>query len=324
MSKKGVVEIQFNWIFALIAGALILALVVGFSSRWAATSAQKDAIKTLGNVETIITATGVVEGQSTLLPMPNVEFTYDCKELRISGASASGLSATNLFSPETLKGNGLLMWTTSWYVPFFAGNFVYLTTPQVKYNIIYSDAPSSSDLKDLLADIIPDRVNAEFSTTFTLKDENAPFYVFVFLGVPKSAPPAFGGRNVAAIEVTISPDNISGGVSFFKKEGDAWTPAGSSTWVKPELLLGAIVSGNGDIYECLRGNALLRVEILSALLLKKIELIEVADPDKYESAKNILNSMHTSAILKQLRGRDIRDLDWQNTILSYEAVPQVY
>ncbi len=318
--KKGAIEIQFNWIFILIAGGLILALVIGFVSNLLENSNKQDIIKTLGTLETIITATGVVEGESKVVPSPNLVLDYECGELRLDGAAASGTKATFIFAPSLIKGNYLLIWTSSWFVPFYAGNLVYVTTLQTKYNIYYD--PSLLDLKEELEDLFPDKLNVEFRTDDNFEDETSPVTIFVYLGTTGDQKNWKGEQ--FGIEISANVDNRSGGLRFLEKGKTAWTFAHADEWIKTEALAGAIISGNGQIYKCVKEAALERVEIMSAVLLKKIDLIEGADPDKYATAKGILEGMHTAAVGKNLRISDIEDLAWENTILSYEIVPQIY
>ncbi|MBW2988200.1 hypothetical protein DRJ48_01735, partial [Candidatus Woesearchaeota archaeon] len=163
MNRNGAVEIQFNWIFVLVAGALIIAMVTGFALRWIKTSERSEAVEALSNIDTIITATGVVEGETKVVSLPDFSLRYDCNELGYSGVSVGGLRVANLFSPPELKGNSLVMWTRAWFVPFYVGNFVYITTPQVKYNVVYQPGnPSSERLLRMLEDSLPDKVNVDF------------------------------------------------------------------------------------------------------------------------------------------------------------------
>jgi len=195
-----------------------------------------------------------------------------------------------------------------------------LVTPQIKYNVLYD--PGLEGFVDNLKELVPEGVNMEFSTTDSFKDENAPLYVFAYIGTTGSPKPWKGEQ--LGVEVTVNPGNLSGGLRFLKKKGSSWNFVKSNSWEKQQLLLGAIISGDGEIFDCIRNQAMKRVEIMSAILLQKLDMLDDLDPNKYSTAEAILNSMHTSAINKQLRVSDMHDLKWQNTILSYETVPQIY
>ena len=57
--KKGVIEIQFNWIFILVAGSLILLFFFGII-RWAQTSSTESSSTTISNyIDSLLTGAAV-------------------------------------------------------------------------------------------------------------------------------------------------------------------------------------------------------------------------------------------------------------------------
>ncbi len=334
MGRRGAIELQFNWIFILVAGVLILSLVVGFSLGWIKISGKTSTLSSLGNLKTRITATGVVEGESKFMEIPNLDLKYDCSQFKSSGVSGPGLATNLLFAPPELKGTGLQVWTYSWFVPFYAGNFIFATTPEAKYNVIYDNSGPSQSLMNTLKKFLPAKVNVQYaSDAAAVPDENNYYTVFVFLNLPL-ANPGFSGKRLKAVEVTLNADNISGSVKFYKQNGVAWEQVGDGNWLKKEQLMGALVSGDYNIYSCVFNSSMTAVEVVSGVLLEKVKLLK----DSYQSnpkysnlytnvegeiqQMNTLAASHSLAI-SQIVGF-IRRLNEANKILVYESVPQVY
>jgi len=133
-SKKGVIEIQFNWIFVLIAGALILTffIIVVQKQKQVADVKLIGAIK--ADLSTILIGSQVSRGTSSLVDIPAVDIYYDCEGYAITNLQAidPGIS----FSPNLLKGYNLMMWSLDWNVPFRVDNFLFITSPGVRYIFI--------------------------------------------------------------------------------------------------------------------------------------------------------------------------------------------
>ena len=74
--KKGVIEVQFNWIFVLIVGAIILAFFVSIVMKQKDLSSGRLGTKLATDLETITTGAEVSVGTAQLIKVPNslIEF----------------------------------------------------------------------------------------------------------------------------------------------------------------------------------------------------------------------------------------------------------
>jgi len=141
-SKKGSIEIQFSWIFILIAGALIVAFFIIIVQKQKQLADVKLSGDIKADLSTILTGSRVSRGTSSLIEIPQATIYYDC-----DGYSVGNLGAINpgiTFSPDTLKGTGLMMWSLDWNVPFRVDNFLYITSPEIRY-IFVTDTNENID-----------------------------------------------------------------------------------------------------------------------------------------------------------------------------------
>jgi len=278
--KKGAVELQFNWIFVLVAGGLILTLVVGFVFRWMHQSEEKNAIETLRNLELIITASGVVEGGREQIDMYGLTMTYDGLTLKFKGVGIPGWRMRSLFVPPKLKGEKMIIWTDSWFMPFYVGNPVYITTDQARYLAVFNDSQKSLQLERMLKEMLPAEVSIDYvnESQYTLvRDYNNYYVVSIFLETSLQPPrPLKAVQN--AVVVTMADDNASGLLKFYSKRGSVWNPAGNSVWVQPEMLAGAVVTGDAGLYNSTFSFHKERLSIIAGLLLEKVHQLMVHFP----------------------------------------------
>jgi len=146
MNKKGF-ELQFHWIFILIAGAIILAFFFAIASKQKDISEQKISITLSNDIEAIASGAGVTRGSVQPVPIPRITIEFSCSDLcdcsYSPGAGVSNPFMDNLiFAPGKIEGNEMLLWTLDWKVPFRVSNFVYVTNNRVKYFFVSDEKPS--------------------------------------------------------------------------------------------------------------------------------------------------------------------------------------
>ena len=81
-SKKGVIEIQFNWIFILVAGALILILFVVIVQRQGSVSNQSRDIDIRSKLGTILTGAKQSTDTTFVIDIPSkTEIDFGCNKI---------------------------------------------------------------------------------------------------------------------------------------------------------------------------------------------------------------------------------------------------
>lgn len=143
-TTKGQVEVQFNWIFILIVGAIILAFFVTVALKQKQVSETGTTISFLSSFENALSGISSVQGKQLLYEVPKMDLRYDCTTgcdcaayigTRAKAQALIHMDDKIIFSPNSLKGNNLLTWSKEWSYPFKITNFILITSPEVKYLI---------------------------------------------------------------------------------------------------------------------------------------------------------------------------------------------
>lgn len=264
MKSKGQVEIQFNWIFVLAAGAIIL-IVFGFliikgkssSDRTTNLYLSKNIKSIFANAESSINSLNEID-------VPQVDIEMTCSGYRIGGMFEK-IGILNYFSHNTLKGGKLITWTLSWDVPYRVTNFLYLTTPQIRYVIIGS-GPLVDNLKDSMQDNL-DKLNIEFvDTIFNIQYQTREQTRLVFINENPAVPSLLNNapdKDVTALRV--DGDSYSGNLRFYNKQGGAFIEQGTSNYLRLPSLIGAIFTNDLEMYNCVMQKTFNSLNIVSSI-----------------------------------------------------------
>ncbi len=302
------IESQFNWIFVFVIGALILLFFVGFVTTQKQQSEQSLGEKIAKDLNTIITQTSVSTGRADVVNIPNkaIEFNCDPEGCGPHGCT-SGFTISNtnvgwdtpvqpIFSPDLVEGMSLLSWSLEWSMPYHATNFLYLTSPQVRYIFV-----GSGDLISELYNGLPATVNKELNPS-TILDKNNYKVKIISNSVP-TLPPALKSmpdKDVVAIKIE-KKDDETGNITFYKKQVDRFVEEGNVPYLGKPSLYGAIFSEDRANYECNMKKALLRLHMATKVYYSVIKTLNSNQPDV---CKNYYNTNLVSEI-----GRATKDLE---------------
>lgn len=291
--KKGVVEVQFNWIFVMIAGGLILFFFTTIISGQKATSEKKLNTDLVNQFELIFAGQGVATGTKNQIDLPSVPLQFGCSDYAI-GEQAKTLGNAVVFSPTVIESKKMLTSTLAWQVPFKVSNFVYLTAPNIKY---YFVGFSNPDIQKMITDAMP--LGEDYYQFVDLIDypaltyERNPFVKFVFSSndndLPNRLPESFLSvsdeqiRAVALEGYVARPQDFAGNqglrLKFYKKNRVAWAednedvPENSFPVLKFETFLGAVFAGNAELFQCNMRRALLRLKYVAEVYNQKLMLL---------------------------------------------------
>lgn len=292
MFKKAAIDIQFNWIFIMIAGAMILLFFFSIISKQKQISDDRISYTLLSDLQTILTGAKVSTRTVNIVQVPDIEVQMDCSSYSVGKATAK-ISDIILFSPTSLKGGKIITWALDWNMPFWITNFLYLTTPQVRYIII--DDPGSLD--DEILEELPDEINKQKiqsgADVFNENDYNVKFILI-------NSPPQdnllkylknMGDSHVAAINIGEQD------ITFYEKEGNTWKDMGKSSFLGKPLMYGAIYADK-DTFDCSLQKAIQRFKNIAQIYMKRSKTLEQYYMDKCRSVhgnaradlENILNS----------------------------------
>src|SRR3990172_10512018 len=147
MGRKAQFEMQFHWIFVLVAGALILAFFFTVAHRQRAISTERLQLTLATDIENIFTGAIVSRGTAQSLPVPPQGIAFDCTEgcdcaFRIGNAQRS-FGDKSLFAQDILEERKIKVWAQELKMPYRATNFLYLTNPNIKYYFVYNEGDTT-------------------------------------------------------------------------------------------------------------------------------------------------------------------------------------
>ena len=178
--KRGAIEVQFNWVFVLIVGALILIFFINISNAQRKNADQTLAFDLLSKVDLIMSGALAIPKTGQIFDMPNIDFNLECGRISTSGVSRQ-FPDRIVFGPDLIKGKRLVIWSQDWTVPYKVSNFLYMTTSGVRY-IIVSANPTDTDAVNF-RNALPDNITKEISTLSPaiLTDKNNYKIKLIFL-----------------------------------------------------------------------------------------------------------------------------------------------
>lgn len=144
LTKKAF-EVEFHWIFILIAGAVILGFFFMIAQKQKNLSTERLATTISGELESAFVAALQSKGTAQIMNTPTEGMSFSCGETNVCACSYSfldkeyALGDLLLFPSKEITEPQAIIWTLDWKTPFRATNFLYLANPTTKYVIVKSD-----------------------------------------------------------------------------------------------------------------------------------------------------------------------------------------
>ncbi len=263
-SKKGVISVQFNWVFILIAGVLILLFFSSLVLKGKKASDTAIAETILTNMQTIMTGAEVSVRTINPIKIPDKEIEVSCDSISVGQVSKPITKNKIIFAPEVIKGRLLLTWALDWNSPYHVTNFLYLTTPDIKYIFV---EPLNDEAKELF-NLLPDEINKKKEDIFNIKDTGNNFKLVFSNEQNPSIPPhldSIPDKRISAISINSNSNEIE----FYKKRRDEFKSTGTADYLGNPLVLGAMFSGSREDYECNVEKAFNKLRIVSMVYEEK-------------------------------------------------------
>jgi hypothetical protein len=295
-SKKGAIEIQFNWLFVLIIGAVILTLFTSIIiSQKNVSETSKNAF-ILKNMAAILSGSEVSTGTINVLEIPQTNIRFRCNTYSI-GAVSKQLDVMNVFTPSNLEGNRIISMTLDFSMPYRVTNLVFLTNPNYRYIFI-----GNGDFANHLRSIMPNESYSDIEPSFAdIVYEGEKKVRFVFLDDSindnQQIPNTFSDyislddEEVTALKITGSVN--SGNVDFFRKSGNKFILDGSSSYFGEESLIGAVFSDSQELYNCAMENVVEKINIVSSVYHGKTKKIREFYNSENGRCKSIISTAYT-------------------------------
>ena len=137
MRKKATVAINFNWIYVGIVGGILLLSALVIISNVKKSAKQELVFDTKAYLENIYKNIQLSKKSETSVKLPDVEIIFECNSFYFEDAELSNTPLTDniVFSPKLVK-QEIFGYSLSFFMPFEAEYFSYITSPGVKYVFI--------------------------------------------------------------------------------------------------------------------------------------------------------------------------------------------
>ena len=270
---KAQIDVQFNWIFILIVGAIILSFFVGASLWYKGTQEQKITAQIVVNVESLLKTATESPKTAQTITIPDISLSFTClQECNdygcVSDFSGGGVTRSTetevLFSHSTLSGTQLITWALEWNLPYKMANFLYITTDGIRYIIFYDDEHSTLAyaVNSLLAEnsyLTKETIKVDDPSTISITNKNDA-YVRIISFLDEGTIPltqiedALGTQQETWDIITVDGTENSGTITY--ADGDA-------SYTGLPLLIGALFSPTNEFYLCNKQKALLQAKIIT-------------------------------------------------------------
>jgi len=287
MKKSGQIQITFNWVYILIAGAIILLFFAGLVIKQKAVSEQNLATDIVNILDSIFTSAGVSSQTKVFLDtsgLSSYTIFFNCQdrvgELGIKGQGQSIQNAVDpIFSPAEVQTTGLILWSLPYKLPYKVIDFLYIIPANAKYYLLGADNDFVREFTNSTSDESPRlNINTEFISSLNeIKPTSGILLRLVDLQgnliVPGPVPSDLAGSSATAVSFTAA------GLNFYQEKNGRWDllnqegplPLISLGGEKDAAKHAAIFSSDADNYWCNMQKAFHRLQYVTEVYRGKEE-----------------------------------------------------
>jgi len=271
--KKGF-ELQFHWIFVLIAGALILAFFFNIAYKQKDVSQQKLQLTLATDVENIFTGAILSKETAQTLPVPPQGIAFECTEtctcrFRIDKATKD-FGDKAIFAPILLKDQELIVWTVALKLPYRATNLLYITNPNIKYYFVHDE--TKKQLFEEITKTIPPLIQYETITPSQMpgiKEQDYHHTKFILFETdPRTLDNSFRKASASAIKID------QNGITFYEKSGTELRTVKKLGYAGLPSIYAAIFAEDATMYECGLRTAFRKLSYISQIYAERAAELE--------------------------------------------------
>jgi hypothetical protein len=317
IGKRGDIELQFNWVFVIVVGTLILAIAAGFVFRQKQNSDIIISNQLISFTRSVITISSATPGKAEPQDLQkDIGVTCDPDTCTGSGCTSDiyvmprtlnarmDTKVEAIFSPAVLKGSKLGAWSMEWDMPFHVYNFLYLSSDEVRYvfvksphNNVYAEGDARIQaLYDDMPDIMGRKELVGWEDVTGIKKANNYKVRFVFATQtddPITLPFPTLLKSMQAKDLTAIRFIPNAGVGndfeefelgtimFYQKNPDSneFVEQGEqSNYFGEPLIFGAVFSNSRDFYVCNLEKSKIRLSLVSSMYRRMLDTL-IYDPN---------------------------------------------
>lgn len=293
--KKGQ-GISFNWIFVVVAGAVILLFFAWFIVRYIDLQNTRLDYKVARNIDSTLLS---LKASSQFKPLEDFgesfDFEFLCDGISVNKRESIKIYDKIIFSSKNIiDARSLNVWTYGFDAGFFVDNFVYLIDTRQKYVLVYNN---NKDFVEEFYDVLPLGLQGQFLVT--------DFPGAVLVRSPKKRfvlffEPSSGQlrelKSLGSV-VFIEPKKV-GEITFYNKN-----TLEVSSFFGDALVYGGIFSDGFEGYECSRKKAMDKLGTISNIYYtksKNLAKIQTNPLCNYNTIGNLLSGFASSTKLDNM------------------------
>jgi hypothetical protein len=321
IGSRKAMEIQFNWIFIILVGTIIIIFFVNLSMKYQKQAEREIASDIIGKLSTISSSGKESTNTNQEIKVKDLDLATECS---FSGCNNIGCSTEfdfadqgvpppawmdiePIFAPRRLTGDSLIMWSLESNMPYRVSSILYLTTPNYQYVLVYNNDPQTYEFaKKLLTELkknkmihVQSRNQSKLGLVGAVGDV---FTKYVFLFNPPTGSIITPSKTVLDskkwdVMYIVPADQLESGTVYYSKLDnfgnilpDESKPA---YYIGVPMLIGAIYSDDYSYYSCSVHKILLKYQDLNAIYIAKTKLIN----EYYTNAGDVQCQFFSSAIV---------------------------
>jgi hypothetical protein len=356
-SNKRGFALQFNWIFVLIAGAVFIGFFISLITNMNEDEVKNELQQSTQEIDALLKVSSAVGDSQKTLPFYK-KIVFSCGEISeysVEGASKPARYDYDvIFSPKELNSKEVIIQTLIFEAPFKVMPLVYVTNKRIEYvfvgtspiiNSLYGMMPANATKKSIppTPTALSTYPNNNYDQTiFILNETDGDAYL-----TTTKLSSAFDNKKERAFAVVVSLNqgeviNSYGGLTFYNYTSPKFVKDGDAVlFLDPQTALGGIIGFNKAIYECNARKVIKRLELLTELHEKRLEVyINSYSPEEfsecknfYLEAKNYVERIRLSSAEKAtFTGEDFNNLrlaisdlaNLNNQIITSKDCPRIY
>lgn len=265
-AQKGQVEVTFNWVYILIAGAIILLFFVAIVVKQKAQAEENLATDVVRLMESIFTAAGAAEKTKNVVDaggLTGYTLYFNCEDgvsiYGIKEQSARVEDAINpFFAPLEIKTAQLITWSLPYKLPFKIIDLLFVTSSNTRYYIYGTEEEFINEFLNATQGM---NVKAITQGMYASLDPEKNFQIRI---IDVDGTLVKSGSTVPEKIQQLDDDRVtalvfSGSqmVTFFAKEGKVWKKLNnvpisiiSLGGERDAAKYAAIFAGNDQLYQC--------------------------------------------------------------------------
>lgn len=363
-SKKAVIEVQFNWLFIFIAGVIILIFFINIAGKYKDKSETDLSSDIVSKISAIATSGQLSSNSNSRIEVANLDLTLDCypdtcnefgcsSEFDFGGKgimAPAWMDLEPVFSPFYIKGDYLVTWSLDWTMPYKVCSFLYLTSVEHKYVLVYKDS-SESFAREVYGKLSENKfIDVELieeSEIPTVPYRGEQMIKFVLFYIPSENPPSpnlevIKSKKWDVLYIDGTPEMGSANYSIVV-DGE-YLPGVGYPYLGLPMLIGAIYSDDVDFYTCNAKKAFLKLRNMNNIFYRRTQglydyYLGLGQSD-YKNCKYFYQSTVTDSIVSinssvqpdndftlvdanQMRS-DAETIAYQNQLVLSKDCPRIY